>query len=162
MPSGISIITMKRKYPQFTPDELSNLINEYFIYIKGKSKLKRAPNNGQAKYNYTKVYDPLPQPATFTGLALFLGFSSLRSFEDYRPKGSISQILKQGCLRVEAEYEKRLHEHYTSGPIFALKSRGWNDGKTTEQPTAARSLNIKIIDTGPKPAGTEKEVIIED
>ena len=159
MPLGIIIITMNRKYPKFTADELSNLIDEYFEYIKGAYNLKRVAAKEAGKYTYTKVYHRDREPATFSGLALFLGFNSLRNFDDYEPKGQLSQILKQGRLRIEAEYEKRLHEHYTSGPIFALKSRGWNDGKTTEQPSS-HSLNIKIIESGPQPANSEKEVII--
>ena len=159
MPSGIPIIIMRRIYPKFTPDELSNLINQYFVHIKGIYRKKRRSSKGSSKYTYEKVYDPLPQPATFTGLALYLGFASLQDFDDYQPKGKLLQVVKQGRLRVEAEYEKRLHEHYTSGPIFALKSRGWNGDKVPEQQNSG-SMNININQSGPKLASAEKEVII--
>ena len=161
MPFGISIIHMKRKYPKFTSDELSARITEYFTFIKGKYRTKRVPSKDSKKYTYAKVCEREPEGPTISGLVLFLGFTSRQDFNDYEQKGKHAHILKQGRLRIEAAYEKRLHEHYTSGPIFALKSLGWNDGKTTEQPAASRSLNIKIIETGPKPAASEKEVIIE-
>jgi hypothetical protein len=162
MPSGILIIIMYRKYPKFTADELTIRIDEYFTYIKGKHRMTKVPpKTAGAKPTRQKVWDREPEPATLTGLALFLGFTSRQYFDDCESKGKFSQALKRGRLRIEAEYERRLHEHYTSGPIFALKSLGWNDGKNTEAPVS-RSLNIKIIETGPKPANSEKEVVIDD
>ena len=164
MPFGIYIIsTMNRKYPKFTADELSTGVNDYFTYIKGKYRTTKAPPKKPGdKPTRQKIWDREPEPATITGLALFLGFSSRLSFDDYEQKGKFAQLLRRGRLRIEAEYEKKLHDHYTSGPIFALKSLGWNDGKTIDTTSVSRSLNIKIIETGPKPANSEKEVIIEE
>ena len=151
------------KYPKFTADELSTGVNDYFTYIKGKYRTTKAPPKKPGdKPTRQKIWDREPEPATITGLALFLGFSSRLSFDDYEQKGKFAQLLRRGRLRIEAEYEKKLHDHYTSGPIFALKSLGWNDGKTIDTTSVSRSLNIKIIETGPKPANSEKEVIIEE
>lgn len=162
MPSGIYIIqTMYRKYPKFTADELNIRIDEYFNFIKGKYHMAKVPPKDAAtKPTRVKTWDREPEPATITGLALFLGFISLQSFEDCARKGKFSQMLKRGCLRVEAEYEKRLHQHSTSGAIFFLKNWGWNDSKTVDA-TLSGPLNVKIIETGPKPAASEKEVMIE-
>ena len=78
--------------------------------------------------------------------------------------GKYSEILKRGCLRVEAFYESRLHQHSTSGAIFALKSMGWNEkheSKTTDE-TTLKTLSIKIIESGPKPVSSEKEITIQE
>lgn len=64
------------------------------------------------------------EKATITGLALFLGFSSRSSFDDYEKKGEeFSYIIKRAKLTVENSYE-------LSGQtfdIFALKNMGWKD-----------------------------------
>jgi len=154
---------MNRKYPKFTADELNISIDQYFTYIKGKYRTTKAPPKKSGdKPTRQKIWDREPEPPTITGLALFLGFSSRQSFDDYEQKGKFAPLLRRGRLRIEAEYEKKLHDHYTSGPIFALKSLGWNDGKNTDTTSVPRSLNIKIIETGPKPAASEKEVITEE
>jgi len=152
---------MKRKYPDFTADELLIRIDDYFIHIKGKYHIKKAQTDeAGVKTTSTKVWDREPEPATISGMALFLGFSSRQIFDDYKSKGKFSHILKRGCLRIEVIYEEKLHGHYTSGAIFVLRSLGWNDNKNPDVPTS-RSLNIKIIETGPIPVASEKEVIIE-
>ncbi|MFI5157652.1 MAG: hypothetical protein ACHQF4_02235 [Sphingobacteriales bacterium] len=156
---------MKPKYPKFTADELTNLIGQYFIYIKGKYRMTKTPPKKEGdKPTRTKTWDREPEFATISGLALFLGFSSRQIFDDCMRKGKYSDILKRGCLRVEAFYESRLHQHSTSGAIFALKSMGWNE-KHESKPideTTLKTLSIKIIETGPKPANSEKEVIIRE
>src|SRR6202035_3061369 len=105
-----------------------------------------------------KVWLHDPEPATLTGLAIFLGFHSKQAFEKYEENGRFANILKQGRLRIEAVYEKKLHlQSSASGAIFALKSMGWNE--KTESKTAAKAIKnikIEIIETGPKPAENEK------
>ena len=153
---------MNSKYPKFTADELHISIDQYFTYIKGKFRTTKAPPKKTGdKPTRQKIWDRDPEPPTITGLALFLGFSSRQSFDDYEQKGKHAQLLRRGRLRIEAEYEKKLHDHYTSGPIFALKSLGWNDSKNTDTPVS-KTLNIKIIESGPIPASNEKEVIVEN
>ena len=156
---------MKPKYAKFTADELTNLIDQYFIYIKGKYRMTRTPPKQVGdKLTRTKTWDREPEFATISGLALFLGFSSRQVFDDCMRKGKYSEILKRGCLRVEAFYESRLHQHSTSGAIFALKSMGWNEkheSKPTDD-TTLKTLSIKIIESGPKTVRSEKEVIIQE
>jgi len=166
MPFGISIINfMKPKYPKFTSDELTSLIDQYFIHIKGKYRMTKTPPKKEGdKPTRTKTWDREPEFATISGLALFLGFSCRQFFDDYIRKGKYAETIKRGCLRVEAFYESRLHQHSTSGAIFALKSMGWNekhDTKPTDEPML-KTLSIKIIETGPKPVHSEKEVTLED
>jgi len=163
MPSGISIITMRPIYPQFTADELKTRIDEYFIYIKGQGRKSRVlARTGPAKRITVTVYDREPEAATKTGLALFLGFSSLQDFDRYMLKGKFANILNRGLLRIQSIYEQKLHGHYTSGPIFVLKNLlGLNETKHAGTKTPD-TLNVNIIETGPQPAASEKEVIVEE
>jgi hypothetical protein len=163
MPIGILIISlMKAKYPKFTPAELASRIDEYFIYIKGKYRMTKTPPKTEGgKLTRTKVCEREPELATISGLALYLGFSSREVFDDCMRRGKFADILKRGCLRVQAVYESRLHQHSTSGAIFALKSMGWNEKfepKKPEETTTLKTLSIKIIESGPKPVNSEKEV----
>jgi dihydrodipicolinate synthase/N-acetylneuraminate lyase len=107
------------------------------------------------------VWDREPEPATISGMALFLGLSSKREFEAYEETGRHATILKQGRLRVEAAYEARLYQTPT-GVIFALKTMGWTDKPETRKPISEtdNTLKVEIINTGPLPAGNEKEVIL--
>jgi hypothetical protein len=67
--------------------------------------------------------------ATITGLALYLGFSSRSSFDDYEERSEeFSYIIKRAKLAVENSYE-------LSGQtidIFALKNMGWKDKSELE------------------------------
>ena len=67
--------------------------------------------------------------STITGLALYLGFCSRSSLDDYEKKGEeFSYIVKRAKLAVENGYE-------LSGgtiDIFALKNMGWKDNQRTE------------------------------
>ncbi len=60
-----------------------------------------------------------------------------------------------------ADYEKKLHVTSSTGAIFALKSMGWNERteKTTDIATN-NVLKVEIIQSGPKLASSEKEVIL--
>lgn len=84
-----------------TPEELKNKVIAYFDYC---------------ILNNTKT--------TITGLALYLGFSSRSSLDDYVKRGEeFSYIVKRAKLAVENGYE-------LSGgtfDIFALKNMGWID-----------------------------------
>ena len=60
---------------------------------------------------------------TITGLALYLGFESRQSIEDYIKKDEFTYTLKRAKLTVEYYYEK----HGETIDIFALKQMGWRD-----------------------------------
>jgi hypothetical protein len=68
-------------------------------------------------------------------------------------------VIRRACFKVMAYYESRLHYPAPTGAMFALKSMGWND--KTKPPKSAKkptSLKVKLIESGPQPASTEKEV----
>lgn len=87
--------------------------------------------------------------ATVTGLALYLGFSSRSSLDDYINRGEeFSFIIKRGKLAVENSYE-------LSGQtidIFALKNMGWVDKTEVE----SKNINYNIEPT-PEEAQRIKE-----
>ena len=153
---------MKPKTSYFkTAATLTQRINEYFKHIEGKYHLSRRSAKITQTVANRKVWDREPEPATISGMALFLGFSSKHEFEAYEETGKHAAILKQGRLRVEAAYEARLYQTPT-GVIFALKTMGWTDKPETRKPISEtdNTLKVEIINIGPLPAGNEKEVIL--
>jgi len=153
---------MKPTYPKFTADELNKRINDYFIYITGQQQVQGdllTGLNPKPTAKTKKAGEQQPIPATITGLALYLDFNSLYDYEAAEKRGRFAQLLKRARLRIEAEYEKKLHQHSSGGAIFALKNLGWNDDKTPGH-ASVKPLKIQIIETGLKPAASEKEVIL--
>lgn len=113
-----------------TPEEMEERVDAYFDFVKAKK-----------------------EPATITGLALYLGFASRQSFYDYEQKPEFSYTIKRARSRIEEGYEKALHSRNPIGAIFALKNFGWTD-KTevtatnfntdvTVEPTAEEAQRIK-------------------
>jgi len=164
MPFGIFII-MKHKHPLFTADELGTRVNEYFNSVISQNQNEKKPaktTTAATTRAKPKKPDEQVESPTITGLAYFLGFSSLPAFDDYARNGKHAQILKRARLRIEAEYERKLHLHSSGGAIFALKSLGWNDKADDKaiDDAVLKPLKIRIIETGPPPASIEKEVIL--
>lgn len=139
--------------------QLQKLIDNYFARAAGEWHMENVPLKGKATDDTSlqKIWDREPEPPTLSGLALYLGFESLDNFEDYERKGAYANALKRGRLQVEAEYEKKLHGQ-SAGIIFALKKLGWTDKGDNNQPSAQAHLEIKLIEGGPQPAASEKEV----
>jgi hypothetical protein len=104
------------------PDALINKVNEYFIWVAGEKQIII-----NAKGEPEEQWKRLPCHTTVTGLALFLGFESRQSIYDYEKDGVFSYIIKNARLRVEEQYEQRLHSSTPTGAIFALKNMGWKD-----------------------------------
>ncbi|TSJ40225.1 hypothetical protein FO440_10695 [Mucilaginibacter corticis] len=104
-----------------------------------------------------KIKDEKPEPPTVAGLALFLGFNSKEDFDSYELKGKYAAEVKRARFRVMAYYESRLHYPAPTGAMFALKSMGWYE-KTSKKPRQVKSLKVQLIETGPNPASSEKEV----
>lgn len=115
-----------------TPELLADQINEYFEYIKGEFiiqelKVKNA-KTGKTKTIKNQICVRDPEPATITGLTLFLGFSHLEALTDYEKKGpAFAEIVKRAKLRVANRYERNLSGTTPTGSIFALKNMGWKD-----------------------------------
>jgi hypothetical protein len=140
-------------------DDLAARIDSYFTFIEGEYHLENKP--GKDTDVTIKVCDREPEPATFAGLTLYIGFNSRQAFDDYEQNGPFAETLKYGRLRIEASYEKKLHAQSSAGAIFALKSMGWNERaevKTGEQ--LPKTMQVEIIESGPKTAGNEKDVVL--
>jgi hypothetical protein len=162
MPIGILNI-MKPDISSFNDAaQVERLIDKYFVRIQGKYHLEQKPiknSKDNAETIEQKVWDREPEPATLSGLALALGFNSRQEFNNYIQNGRFAPALKQGILRVEACYEAYLHQN-TTGAMFALKNMGWNE-KCEPSPTnteAGNILNVKVFNSGPPPADSEKDV----
>ena len=71
---------------------------------------------------------------TWSGLALYLGFESRKSLDDYKKKPEFSYSIKKALLRIESYYEENILEKKNpAGAIFALKNFGWKDKQEHEQ-----------------------------
>ena len=141
---------------------LANRIDQYFKHIEGSSHIEQKTARGKdPTLTAKKVRDREPEAATIAGMALFLGFSSKQEFEAYELNGKHAHVLKRGRLRLEATYESRLYQTPT-GVIFALKTLGWNDKPEIQKPASktGNTLKVEIINTGPLPAASEKEVML--
>jgi DNA-packaging protein gp3 len=143
--------------PSFkTARKLAEKADAYFSFIEGEYHIETVAGKDK------KITDREAEPATLTGLALFLDFNSRQDFEDYEQNGEFGYLIKRSRLRVEALYERKLHQQSPSGAIFALRALGWKekaDDKTTTG-NSLKSLKIEIVEIGPKPAESEKEVMM--
>lgn len=94
----------------------------------GRPRKFQTPDDFDAKvdqyYHHCKESD---EPVTWTGLALFLGFSSRQSIDEYQKYDGFSDSVKRAKLLVEWAYEKRVLGNNAAGPIFVLKNMGWSD-----------------------------------
>lgn len=110
-----------------SPEQMEEGINEYFTHIKGE-KLQSVLEDG----TIMEAWARLPEPATITGLALYLGFNDRQSLYDYQAKDEFTCIVKKARTIIECEYEKRLAGQSPTGAIFALKNMGWKDKTEVE------------------------------
>jgi hypothetical protein len=136
---------------------LEECINCYFKYIEGHYELAPSPSKTEIEPVAPKVWLREPEPPTISGLAYYLGFESRQAFDQYETSGRFGPELKRGRLRIETEYEKKLHQSSSTGAMFALKAMGWNE-KADTLPMLNGSITIQIIDTGILPAASEQEV----
>lgn len=165
MPNGILIMMRKSKISFANAAYLSNLIDEYFNYIKGayhSSQNDIGQGGGPVNKSENKIWDREPEPPTISGLAFFLGFESMQAFIGYEEKGRFAHILKRARLRIESVYEKKLHLQSSAGAIFALKTLHWNEQQkdNTATNTTSNNIKIEIVETGPDLAGNEKDVVL--
>ncbi|MBS7564681.1 hypothetical protein KHS38_09720 [Mucilaginibacter sp. Bleaf8] len=157
---------MKNKMPTFaSATKLTTFIDDYFSWIAGSYHWEEAQaktaKGSTTETSKQKVWDREPEPPTLTGLALHLGFNSKEAFEEYEREGRFADILKRARLRIEAEYEKKLHFQSSTGAIFALKSMGWTDkdpSKIEDLLPENFLLKVEILKTGPSTASSEQAV----
>lgn len=88
-------------------------------------------------------YFEIQAQPTWSGLALYLGFESRQSLQDYKSKEAFSYPIKKALLRIESMYESNLTKQNTAGSIFALKNFGWKD---TQQITHDIQKGILSLD----------------
>lgn len=139
-----------------TARKLSNKVNAYFRYLEGQFPSRSGGEND------TKIHDREPEPATLTGLAHFVGFESRQQLEGYEHNGEFGYVIRRCRLRIEALYEKKLHQQSSAGAVFALKNMGWNGSSDEHQPGEQlfTSLKIEIIEGGPPLAAREEEIAL--
>ena len=83
--------------------------------------------------DYFARCDRKKEPYTVTGLALALGFTERKQLIDYEGRAEFADPVKKAKFRVQEFLEKRLHEPYPTGAIFALKNNfGWRDVQEIE------------------------------
>ncbi|TWR25740.1 hypothetical protein FPZ43_15755 [Mucilaginibacter pallidiroseus] len=139
------------------------LIESYFDHIQGSFHYEN-PIATDSKKNTPskteKIWDREPEPALFTGLMLHLGFNSQQEFEEYERKGKHRKHIIKARLRIEKEYERKLHMQAPTGAIFALKKMGWTDKSETTPYTEIlpKSIVVEVVQSGPNVAANEKEV----
>lgn len=119
--SEVNLGGRPRKYT--SPDTFNDRVNEYVIHCEEKE-----------------------EPITWTGLALFLGFSSRQSIDEYLEYDGFSDSVKRAKMIVENAYEKRLQGNSPTGAIFALKNMNWKDKTETEITGNAFAINIDLND----------------
>lgn len=76
---------------------------------------------------YVSTKRAAEEPLTWTGLALFLGFSSRSAIDEYLKYDGFSNSVKRAKAIIEENYERLLHEGKPVGAIFALKNFNWTD-----------------------------------
>lgn len=124
-----------------TPEELERKVDQYFVWIEGEQEEVEQPDpNDEGGFIKQTVWKRHPEPPTITGLCSFLGFESRQSFYDYKQKTDFSYAIKRARLRIECEYEKRLHSKTPTGAIFALKNLGWADRQEVDHTTAGMPI----------------------
>jgi hypothetical protein len=119
-----------------TPEQLIKECEEYFTYIRGEKEIKKGKRKNEKtgeeeEFEY-EDWVRYPEPATVTGLTLYIGFSDRSSLDDYEKKEEFSHIIKKARKLVEYGYEMRLHGDKNTGAIFALKNMGWKDKQELE------------------------------
>ena len=83
---------------------------------------------------------------TITGLVIHLGFADMQSLTDYSKFGDeFAEIIKRARTKVQHSYEISLRDKdiKPTGPIFALKSMGWQDGSNQH---ITHSFNLNEAD----------------
>jgi len=137
-------------------------IEDYFKYIKGSYHYEQVPVKGtkdETSLKKEKVWDREPEPAMVTGLALHVGFNSVQQMDAACKKGKLAKLLKQARLRVEKEYERKLHMQAPTGAIFALKTMGWKERDNNAISNSTPSvMSINVFTSGPVLANSEKDV----
>lgn len=119
-------------------DDLTTEVNKG-----GRPRLYDTPQQFDAKVEeYQEYCKENKEPVTWTGLALYLGFSSRQSIDEYLKYDGFSDSVKRAKTFVEWNYEKRLAgDSSPTGAIFALKNFGWKDKTETDITSGGQKLS---------------------
>lgn len=99
----------------------------------GRPRKFKSPEEFDAKVaEYVEHCKTKEEPMTWTGMALYLGFSSRQGVDDYLRYDGFFDSVKKAKAIVEEAYEKRLSGNNPTGAIFALKNFGWQDKRQVE------------------------------
>lgn len=125
---------------------LQRRCNKYFEWIQGEREADIQEDIGDGKaVTVPGKWIRYSEPATITGLALFLGFCNKSSLYDYAKKSDeFSLPIKRALSMVEHGYELNINGKNAAGPIFALKNFGWKDEQHVNQTNV--NLNSKELD----------------
>lgn len=126
----------------------------------GRPRLYSSPDKFDAKvYEYQAHCQENKEPVTWTGLALFMGFSSRQSIDEYQKYDGFSDSVKRAKTFVEWEYEKRLCGDKPTGAIFALKNFGWADKTELAHTSPDGSMTPKAVDASTLSDATLEELM---
>ena len=107
----------------------------------GRPRKFKSPEEFDAKVEEYRWYcKEEGEPVTWTGLALYLGFSSRQSIDEYLNYDGFSDSVKRAKALVEWHYEMRLCGDKPTGAIFALKNFGWRDTQALEHTSPDGSM----------------------
>lgn len=108
--------------------ELLAEVDGFFEWIKGEYEdtpvmVYNPKTRKREKAGSERRWIREPEPATLTGLILYLGFTCRQSFERYEKDHlEFADIIRVAKLRVQSVYERNLHGQAVTGSIFALKA----------------------------------------
>lgn len=118
-----------------SPEEMLEEINRYFEWIEGETEKRKVKVPAANRRGYIEVEEEViirkSEPATVTGMCLFLGFAGLQGLTRYKTDHKeYVDIVNYGLARVAYGYEGNLHGAKCFGSIFALTNI---DGATWKQ-----------------------------
>lgn len=114
----------------------------------GRPRLFKSVEDFDAKVQeFRKSCSNHKEPVTWTGLCLYMGFSSRQSLDEYLKYPEFSDSVKKAKMFVEYEYEKKLHGGNSTGAIFALKNFNWSDKLEIKEESTqtVKSLNVEFV-----------------
>lgn len=99
----------------------------------GRPRHYNSPEEFDAKVDeYLEHCKETGEPIMWTGIALFLGFNSRNSLDEYANYDGFSGSVKRAKMFVEQAYELRLVKQGRAADMFALKNFKWSDKQTVE------------------------------
>lgn len=148
---------MEEKVKRYTafykdPDDLYKKVQEYFFsYIHGEKGTRTITEKDEdviPRQREEEYYIRYPEPATITGLCLFLGFSSRQSFYDMSKDKNFKDVIDYASLMIQNKYEiGGLEAKNPTFNIFVLKNMGWADtvNQVIEDKSAPRTTKVEIV-----------------